>query len=351
VFGSGEYKPSSLEGRRLLAHELVHTLQQGSDWSGEPLQVGHADTAAEREARRAEDFVGERASRAQAPGSALSVKTSAPSSLIQRDLMAYKRETTKFISTFSTDALTYEVFSADALKIQAALKSLVAGGKIDAREDKDQIIFSNSGADHEEIVRALSAGGFAKARDMADALENDHSIFLYNSDKVMKMSSIITVTMASQKNVTSKQLERPLTSFERSEAKFVFGKSLDIDRITLAEDSIFGSLNTARSLPGTIYFPPGTFDGRFIGLLVHELTHQWQYQHGKSVAKLIYHALRGKYDYGYEEGLIKAHTAGKKFTDFTTEQQGDILQDYYERARAYNNVSAWQPYVEEVRAA
>ena len=29
VFGEGEYRPESLEGRKLIAHELVHTLQQG----------------------------------------------------------------------------------------------------------------------------------------------------------------------------------------------------------------------------------------------------------------------------------------------------------------------------------
>jgi hypothetical protein len=39
VFGSGEYAPSTSEGRRLLAHELVHTIQQAGDRrSGSVLQ-------------------------------------------------------------------------------------------------------------------------------------------------------------------------------------------------------------------------------------------------------------------------------------------------------------------------
>jgi hypothetical protein len=37
VFGEGEYAPHSISGRRLLAHELTHVLQQGGGRTGEPL--------------------------------------------------------------------------------------------------------------------------------------------------------------------------------------------------------------------------------------------------------------------------------------------------------------------------
>jgi hypothetical protein len=33
VFGEGEYEPGTSEGRRLLAHELVHTIQQSQGWA------------------------------------------------------------------------------------------------------------------------------------------------------------------------------------------------------------------------------------------------------------------------------------------------------------------------------
>lgn len=36
VFGSGEYAPATLEGKRLLAHELVHVVQQGAGASTQP---------------------------------------------------------------------------------------------------------------------------------------------------------------------------------------------------------------------------------------------------------------------------------------------------------------------------
>lgn len=54
VFGAGRYAPGTSDGRRLLAHELAHTIQQGG---GEPppaggLQVADARGPAEREAEQ-----------------------------------------------------------------------------------------------------------------------------------------------------------------------------------------------------------------------------------------------------------------------------------------------------------
>jgi hypothetical protein len=50
VFGPGAYAPDTSGGRRLLAHELAHTLQQGPVSRFEGLSIGSADHAAEREA-------------------------------------------------------------------------------------------------------------------------------------------------------------------------------------------------------------------------------------------------------------------------------------------------------------
>jgi hypothetical protein len=52
VFGAGRYAPQTTWGHRLLAHELVHTLQQGAN-SEAPTQIGAADDPAEHEAERA----------------------------------------------------------------------------------------------------------------------------------------------------------------------------------------------------------------------------------------------------------------------------------------------------------
>jgi hypothetical protein len=52
IFGSGRYSPHSIEGRRLLAHELAHVAQQQSFISKNGLSA-RGDTAAELEADRA----------------------------------------------------------------------------------------------------------------------------------------------------------------------------------------------------------------------------------------------------------------------------------------------------------
>jgi hypothetical protein len=52
AFASGRYHPSNASGRRLLAHELTHTLQQGE--GGQPLRISSPQEETEKEADRAE---------------------------------------------------------------------------------------------------------------------------------------------------------------------------------------------------------------------------------------------------------------------------------------------------------
>lgn len=143
---------------------------------------------------------------------------------------------------------------------------------------------------------------------------------------------------------------RPLSDFERHEARSVFGDALELDRVSLREHPVMGSLGYARALPWRIYFPPGAFGSPgFVPWLIHELTHSWQYQHGIPVVRIVWNALRREYDYGGEAGLRAARAAGRRFTDFNTEQQGDVLRDFYLRERAGLPTDAWAPFVEEVR--
>jgi hypothetical protein len=55
VFGEGRYEPASTDGRRLLAHELTHVVQQGAASApAGTLPIERADSAAEQAARRGE---------------------------------------------------------------------------------------------------------------------------------------------------------------------------------------------------------------------------------------------------------------------------------------------------------
>lgn len=59
VFGAGQYAPGTSEGRRLMAHELTHVVQQGEDSNGIQSNLTRTDPggAAEREAHIAADTV------------------------------------------------------------------------------------------------------------------------------------------------------------------------------------------------------------------------------------------------------------------------------------------------------
>lgn len=84
VFGAGQYAPGSARGKRLLAHELVHTIQQGGNGVGvaTKLIAGRADDVSEREADAIADSVMLSAEHATVP---LAVKRSEPAVLQRQE--------------------------------------------------------------------------------------------------------------------------------------------------------------------------------------------------------------------------------------------------------------------------
>jgi hypothetical protein len=83
VFGTGRYAPGTAEGRRLLAHELTHVMQQGDNGSLKRCDgLGSADDTYEHEANRVADSVAhERGARGLTPGQHL---TPTGRSMLQR---------------------------------------------------------------------------------------------------------------------------------------------------------------------------------------------------------------------------------------------------------------------------
>lgn len=57
-FRSGKYSPDSSDGRKLLAHELTHVVQQGSGQVPDESRVSHPDDPHEREAAAVADSLG-----------------------------------------------------------------------------------------------------------------------------------------------------------------------------------------------------------------------------------------------------------------------------------------------------
>jgi hypothetical protein len=142
---------------------------------------------------------------------------------------------------------------------------------------------------------------------------------------------------------------RHLTGSEVQEVQLVFGSALKTENVTVSEGGLMTLGGYARTVPNHIYFPSGSIR---MPLMIHELTHVWQYQRGEgwgSLPGMIWEAIVANYDYGGEEGLKEARAKGQSFSEFTTEQQGDILQDYYVRLKLRLDVSAYEPWVNDVK--
>jgi hypothetical protein len=92
-----------------------------------------------------------------------------------------------------------------------------------------------------------------------------------------------------------------------------------------------------------------------LSLLVHELTHVYQYEQVGSV--YIGQGLsvqrkygRKAYKYGGKRGLIADKAAGKRYCDYNREQQCEIAQDYFALRSAGRDTGAYEPLINELRA-
>lgn len=123
---------------------------------------------------------------------------------------------------------------------------------------------------------------------------------------------------------------RILTTEERNLARTVFSDSVDYGRVRL----ILGNL-AARTTAGNNIRLPTDFtisrkDDK--ALLIHEMTHVWQFQHfgsGYITTSLLQQAhaalTRGSRNFAYEYRL----SAGDSFHQFAPEQQAYIVENFY----------------------
>lgn len=318
VFGAGEYDPSSTGGQRLLAHELTHVVQQRS----------------------------------------------APP-MIQRDLSAYNKEKVDFMPNYGDPGMgstTYTTISAEAPGIRSALSQLIADGKVSE-------IKSSSGnkswfaANHHknaqlaDIEKAFSDAGYSDAGKLARSLYDIHGEYLYSNQTITTVTLFGDYSSSSGAKVSTER-NRSLTEYEIRQARRVFKDAIKYNDVTIAEGSISAKIGSvggyARTIGNTIYFPAGST--RSMALMIHELTHVWQYQTtGWTYApKALWAQVAEGYSYTPEgktadDALNEARAAGKTLTDFNKEQQGDILADYFRRLQKGSDTKAFDPFVNDVK--
>ncbi len=90
-------------------------------------------------------------------------------------------------------------------------------------------------------------------------------------------------------------------------------------------------------------------------IVVHELTHVYQYERvgTRYLGEAIYMLIKTKrdcYNYGGQSGLSGAGQSGKCYRDFNREQQAKITQDYYDLRTQGKDVTAYEPFIAQVRA-
>ncbi len=123
---------------------------------------------------------------------------------------------------------------------------------------------------------------------------------------------------------------RKLNEQELRIAKSIFGNTLPYERIRVDESAYIGPRQGRFCYVS--FFTLNSWGKITPALLIHELTHVWQYQH--LGIRYIPRALAAQrttsgYNYGGEAALEQAITSGKGLAFFNLEQQADLVEDYY----------------------
>jgi hypothetical protein len=140
---------------------------------------------------------------------------------------------------------------------------------------------------------------------------------------------------------------RSLYDDERHVAREVFRNSLDLDVVRVVTTSLAAAPTTL----GDYIRTSGSMSN---ATLIHELTHVWQYQHGGAAyisdslcAQVAAWASTGSRNAAYDlTGVVRA---GKRFSEYTAEQQAMIVETYYSDP-AMQNDAVYQALIAEVRS-
>lgn len=154
----------------------------------------------------------------------------------------------------------------------------------------------------------------------------------------------------------------PLTDEELETITMLLGpEGMRYGDVRVAEGGVLDLIfkyngNLAFATWHTIHLPRhGRHTRANLPVVVHELVHVYQYEHvgsrylGEAIYMLI-KTRRNCYDYGAGAGLQAAHEAGQGYCDYNREQQARIVQDYFALKRKGFDVTAYEPFMSQLRA-
>ncbi len=159
----------------------------------------------------------------------------------------------------------------------------------------------------------------------------------------------------------------PLTAAEHTAVQSLFGpNNLRYQDVRLAEGGILNLIfryngGLAFATWYTIHLPlkrrvgeTAVSNRKNLPLLIHELTHVFQYHHvgSRYLGEAIYYLVttsRNCYQYGGSAGLRTCWQQGQAFRQFNREQQAQIIQDYFSHSQKNLDISAYLPYLVQLR--
>ncbi|WP_435011940.1 hypothetical protein P12x_006174 (plasmid) [Tundrisphaera lichenicola] len=129
--------------------------------------------------------------------------------------------------------------------------------------------------------------------------------------------------------------QRAMTKVEISEARKVFGLSIDYDLVRIDTLSVMALIGRTHVTGNIINTANLSRDDIPIDVLIHELTHVWQYQHDGIIyiPEALDAQMTGGYEYFGVSNLQATMARGGGLRSFNREQQGEIVQDYYIRRK------------------
>ena len=128
--------------------------------------------------------------------------------------------------------------------------------------------------------------------------------------------------------------KRPLSESELAAARKVFGSGLKYESVRIEKMGGFIEVlarSRAYTLGNTINLPgkAHAYPHKYVSVIIHELVHVWQYQHG-GWGYIPSALLAQTFGDGYD--FAKALRQGKSWVKMNPEQQGQMIQDAFRNA-------------------
>lgn len=327
VFGAGRYAPGTGAGRRLLTHELAHTIQQGASPPLHGPGIAPAAVTGRTAPMLQGSFWDDLWSGIQAVGSAIA------------SAFEWVGERIRDVATWVVDLI--RELPARLLRLG---QTLVDG-------------FWGVLTFIPEAIRALASGGLSGLGDFL--WERAKSAGAWLLTLLSRVFDVLGGPEALEFIWHLITRATPLTAAERAAAQSVLGPSaIRWDQVRVAESGILSAvfaLNEGRAFATfhTINLPSEGAHGRSnLAIVVHELTHVYQYERTGSLylGQAIHAQATIGYGYGGADGLRQARAAGRHYRDFNREQQAQIAQDYYELLQSGGDRTEYEPFIAELRA-